>query len=70
MKVLYAIFFCFLFIYVFVAVTLFHDVSITIRYGQLDSDDREVVLHCPVYHCVVTNHTNLFVVIFMLEALV
>ena len=33
--------------------------STLVRYGQLDADDQEMVLRCPVCHCLITNQTNL-----------
>ena len=32
--------------------------STPVEYGQLDSDDQEIVLRCPVCHCLITNQTN------------
>ena len=32
--------------------------STPVGYGQLDSDDQEMVLRCPVCHCLITNQTN------------
>ena len=32
--------------------------STPVGYGQLDSDDQEMVLRCTVCHCLITNQTN------------
>ena len=33
--------------------------STPVEYGQLDSDDQEIILRCPACHCLmITNRTN------------